>query len=63
MQRSPTTVWPRGQAEPKDWSIVHEDTTPNREGAPALYGYAVSILENQVGTEVYYNNVSVTPNR
>jgi outer membrane protein assembly factor BamB len=55
-------VWPAGTAEPKEWSIQFEDPTPNREGAPALYGYATGILDNQVGAEIFYNNISVTPN-
>lgn len=55
-------VWVRGEAEPKEWNVEVEDPMPNREGAPALYGYATGILENQPGTEIFYDNVSVTPN-
>ena len=56
-------VWPRDKEEPKDWTLEFEDPTPNREGSPALYGYATGILENAAGTEIYYDNVSVTPNK
>ena len=28
-----------------------------------LYGYATGILENQTGAEIFYDNVSVTPNK
>jgi outer membrane protein assembly factor BamB len=55
-------VWPRDQEEPRAWTVEFEDPNPNREGSPALYGYASGILENQVGAEIYYDNVSVKPN-
>jgi outer membrane protein assembly factor BamB len=53
-------VWPVDQKEPEAWTIEFEDPMPNREGAPALYGYAPGIV---AGTEAFYNNVSVTPNK
>jgi outer membrane protein assembly factor BamB len=53
-------VWPADQKEPEAWTIEFEDPVPNREGAPALYGYAPGIV---AGTEALYNNVSVTPNK
>jgi hypothetical protein len=56
-------VWERNKEEPADWSIEFEDPTPNREGSPALYGYATAILENEPGTEIFYEKVSVTPNK
>jgi outer membrane protein assembly factor BamB len=56
-------VWERDKQEPADWTIEFEDPTPNREGSPALYGYATAILENEPGTEIFYENVSVTPNK
>jgi len=52
-------VWPADKPEPAEWTMVFEDPMPNREGAPALYGYAPGIV---AGTEALYNNVSVTPN-
>src|SRR5262249_52476655 len=56
-------VWPRDQQEPADWTIKFEGPAPNREGSPALYGFAAGIQENAPGAEVFYDNVSVTPNK
>ena len=56
-------VWERDKAEPADWTVTFEDPVPNREGSPALYGYATGIGEKEIGTEIYYGNVSVTPNK
>ena len=56
-------VWERDQPEPGKWTIEFEDPTPNTEGSPALYGYATGILENDIGAEIFYDNVSVTPNK
>ncbi|HEV3260180.1 MAG TPA: PQQ-binding-like beta-propeller repeat protein, partial [Gemmataceae bacterium] len=56
-------VWPRGETEPKHWSIEFEDPTPNRHGSPTLYAYVGhSIREGQTGAEVFYDNVRITPN-
>lgn len=52
-------VWPKDQEEPKAWTIEVEDPRPNREGAPALYGSAVGLVENQL-TPIWYDNVKVT---
>jgi outer membrane protein assembly factor BamB len=56
-------VWERDKEEPADWTIDFDDPTPNREGAPALYGYATGILGNPVGAEIFYDNLHVTPNK
>jgi hypothetical protein len=56
-------VWQRDQSEPNDWTVEIEDPVPNREGAPALYGYAAGILPGQVGTEIFYDNVRILPNK
>jgi len=56
-------VWPADQPEPKEWTIQFEDSTPNLAGAPALYGYVSGVHENEPGPEIFYNNVSVTPNK
>jgi hypothetical protein len=56
-------VWPRDAAEPSDWTVEFVDTTPNREGAAALYGYASGIINKQIGTEIFYDNVRITPNK
>ena len=55
-------VWPKGESEPEAWTIEFEDPTPSKDGSPALYGNAVGIEENDPGTEIYYDNVAVTPN-
>jgi outer membrane protein assembly factor BamB len=55
-------VWPKGQPEPKEWSVELVDPRPNREGAPGLYTYAMGVTENEPGTEVNYTNLRVTPN-
>jgi outer membrane protein assembly factor BamB len=56
-------VWLRDKDEPKDWLVEVTDPTPNREGAPALYGYVTGFVGDQPGTEVYHDNVRVYPNR
>ncbi len=57
-------VWPRDQEEPKEWTVEVEDSTPNREGAPALYGNATAVQgPKSPGTEIYYTNVKITPNK
>lgn len=56
-------VWPRDLAEPAEWTITFEDPTPNREGSPGLYGNANGVTDKEIGTEIYYDNVSVTPNK
>jgi outer membrane protein assembly factor BamB len=55
--------WEKGKAEPADWTIELHDSFPNTEGAPALYGYVTGIPEDGgTGTDVYYDNVRITPN-
>jgi outer membrane protein assembly factor BamB len=56
-------VWQGSQPEPKDWTVEFVDPVPNKEGSPALYGYAAGILENRPGTDIFYDNVKVTPNK
>jgi hypothetical protein len=62
-------VWPRDEKEPADWTIKAEDSIPNREGSPALYGYAKNIpgsvaeAQKNPGAEIFYDNVKVTPNK
>src|SRR4029079_16665381 len=53
-------VWPKGDAEPKDWLLEFVDTQPNMEGSPGLFG------ESQVTpikSEIYYDNIVVGPNQ
>jgi outer membrane protein assembly factor BamB len=57
-------VWPREAGEPKEWTVEVEDPVPNRHGAPALYAYSAGILgPKQPGTEIFFDNVKVTPNK
>jgi outer membrane protein assembly factor BamB len=55
-------AWPKGSEEPSAWTIEFDDPCPYTEGSPALYGYATGILDNKPGAEVYYDNVTITPN-
>ncbi|TWT38543.1 outer membrane protein assembly factor BamB family protein [Blastopirellula retiformator] len=48
-------VWKKDEAEPSDWTIVGEDTIPNRDGSPGFFGKATN-------AELYIDNVTVTPN-
>lgn len=49
-------VWPRGEAEPKEWQIEGTDATPNLSGSPGLFG-------NATDAEFYIDNVSVSANQ
>ncbi len=53
-------VWPREEEEPKEWSIETEDPCPNLAGSPGLYAYSVGTTEKSTGTEVFFDNVTVT---
>ena len=55
-------VWPRGTPEPAQWTITFKDPLPNTEGAAALYGYVSNAEANAPGSEIYYDNVAITPN-
>lgn len=48
-------VWKKDEAEPADWTVVAEDTYPNRDGSPGFFG-------NATNAELYIDNVTVTPN-
>ncbi|MGE5194766.1 MAG: PQQ-binding-like beta-propeller repeat protein [Deltaproteobacteria bacterium] len=48
-------VWPRGEAEPAEWTIEAADETPNVSGSPGLFG-------NASDAEVFVDNVKVTAN-
>jgi hypothetical protein len=47
-------VWPRGEDEPKSWTISAEDPLPIRSGAPGLSAYSPST--------VYFDNIKVASN-
>ena len=48
-------VWPRGEAEPADWTITADDPIPNRNGSPGIIGYSP--------IDIYFDNVSVVENQ
>ncbi len=60
-------VWKKGTPEPEQWTIAFEDPNPNRNGAAALYGYVSNVAPRTdgpplPGSEIYYDNVMITPN-
>lgn len=48
-------VWPRDEAEPKEWTVTARDEAPQLTGAPGLYG-------NAKVAEFYLDNLEVTAN-
>jgi len=48
-------VWPRGEPEPKQWTIEAVDVEGNHAGSPGLFG-------NASDAEIFLDNVSVTAN-
>jgi len=57
-------VWKKGDAEPTQPTLTYKDPSPNREGAAAVYAYISdpTINEKSPGSDVFFDNVSVTPN-
>jgi hypothetical protein len=47
-------VWPKGEAEPAQWTVERTDPVGERRGAAGIYGNALA--------EVYFDNLTVTPN-
>ncbi len=45
-------VWPKGENEPKEWTISATDPHPNTHGSPGLYGDAP--------TTIYFDNIKIT---
>ena len=61
-------VWPKGEKEPDAWTIEFTDPSPNRTGAAALYGYVPNVTALpggavEPGSEIYFDNLSITPNK
>lgn len=48
-------VWPTGETEPAAWTIEKTDKIAHLHGSPGLYGDGIS--------ELYFDNVSVYPNK
>lgn len=55
-------VWPRGQAEPAEWTIERIDPIGNLKGSPGIYADAMNAAK-QGGSEVYYDNIKVYRNK
>jgi outer membrane protein assembly factor BamB len=55
-------VWEKDQPEPSGWTVEFKDPLPNRVGAAALYGYVTNADKDAPGSEIFYDNVLVTPN-
>jgi outer membrane protein assembly factor BamB len=55
-------VWKKGDAEPDKWTISVEDPFPTVHGAGGLYGYVPNVLDNAPGSELYFDNLRITPN-
>jgi outer membrane protein assembly factor BamB len=53
-------VWPKGDKEPEKWALELEDTVPNLEGSPGLFGES---LVTPIKSEIYYDNIVVSPNK
>ena len=53
-------VWPKGEQEPEKWALELEDTQPNLEGSPGLFGES---LVTPIKSEIYYDNIVVSPNK
>jgi outer membrane protein assembly factor BamB len=56
-------VWKRGEPEPADWTITHQFPGPNNNGAAAVFGYISNSSSTAPGSEILYDNLSVTPNK
>lgn len=56
-------AWPRNQKEPAAWMVEVSDAYPVTEGSAALYGYVTGNFDDKPGTEIYYDNVRITPNK
>ena len=55
-------VWPKAEKEPEAWTVEYEDVSPNRTGAAAVFGYISNASATREGSEIYYDNLKVTPN-
>ena len=56
-------AWPRDQKEPTDWTVELTDSNPIPEGSALLYGYVTGNFNDLPGTEIYYDNLRLTPNK
>jgi outer membrane protein assembly factor BamB len=56
-------VWPKGEKEPAKWTLEVTDSRAIPEGSATLYGYVTGNFNDQPGTEIYYDNLKITPNQ
>jgi hypothetical protein len=49
-------VWPRGEAEPKDWMVEAVDESPNLIGSPGLFGNAQTAECFIDNVKIWYNS-------
>ena len=56
-------AWPRDEKEPAAWTIEVTDSRPIGEGSAALYSYVTGNFNDVPGTEIYYDNLRITPNK
>jgi outer membrane protein assembly factor BamB len=56
-------AWQRDEKEPDNWTVTFTDPRPDDHGSPALYGYVIGIVGDQPGTDIFYDNVGITPNK
>jgi hypothetical protein len=54
--RAQGKAWPAGEPEPAAWTVERIDPVGNRQGSPGIFGSALT-------SEVYFDNLKVTPNR
>jgi outer membrane protein assembly factor BamB len=56
-------VWLRDEKEPAQWTVEVTDSHPITEGSATLYGYVTGNFNDKPGTEIYYDNLRITPNK
>ncbi|MBI1831008.1 MAG: PQQ-binding-like beta-propeller repeat protein, partial [Planctomycetes bacterium] len=55
-------AWPRDQAEPAKWTVEVTDSRPIVDGSATLYSYVTGNFNDKPGTEIYFDNLRITPN-
>jgi hypothetical protein len=55
-------VWPKGEPEPTAWNVESLDPRGSLKGSPGLYADAMNSSPSG-GSEVFYDNIKVYPNR
>ncbi|MBI3822007.1 MAG: PQQ-binding-like beta-propeller repeat protein, partial [Planctomycetes bacterium] len=56
-------AWARGQKEPEKWTLEVTDSRPIVEGSAALYSYVTGNFNDKPGTEIYFDNLRIAPNK